>query len=292
MGPVLGSVSQPANYEAQRGHRPGRAGAISPVGRTSSNGSAGRRSWKCRMGGWCRQTRHRARAVPDCRPGTQPVRAAGVPPPCEPGTSAGARSSIPRLLCGPGQGPKQRAFDRGAPAAMHTVSAGPDSGRHPARHAGFTRRSARRSARRRAAATSSRSVRLNAAMTDRDDTQAWLLRHSDRLLLTLIALALGVAGATGQATDIAIGSVNATSTPAGVAVDSCRSRSTRTIARPATQTQRRHRAALVAVEQVQARQPGPVLQSVSRAAGSRTPKSRGLGRVGTSRGRTRAGLRG
>jgi ABC-type arginine/histidine transport system permease subunit len=56
-------------------------------------------------------------------------------------------------------------------------------------------------------------------MTHRDHTHAWLLRHSDRLLLTLIALALGVAGATGQATDIAIGSVNATSTPAGTAVD-------------------------------------------------------------------------
>lgn len=56
-------------------------------------------------------------------------------------------------------------------------------------------------------------------MTDRDETQAWLLRHSDRLLLTLIALALGVAGATGQATDIAIGPLNATSTPAVVAVD-------------------------------------------------------------------------
>ena len=38
-GPALGSVAQPANYEAQRGHRPGRGGAITPVGRASSNGS-------------------------------------------------------------------------------------------------------------------------------------------------------------------------------------------------------------------------------------------------------------
>ncbi len=40
--------------------RPGRVGAISLVGRASSNGSARRRSWKCRIGRWCRQTLHRA----------------------------------------------------------------------------------------------------------------------------------------------------------------------------------------------------------------------------------------
>ena len=94
-GPVLGSAAQPANYEAQRGHRPGRGGAITPVGRGSSNGSAGRRSWKCRVGGWCQQLCIARGQCRSCRPATGPVRAAGVPPPCEPGTSAGARSPNP-----------------------------------------------------------------------------------------------------------------------------------------------------------------------------------------------------
>jgi hypothetical protein len=84
-------VPQPANYEAQRGHRPGRGGAITPVGRGSSNGSAGRRSWKCRVGGWCQQLCIARGQCRSCRPATGPVRAAGVPPPCEPGTSARAR---------------------------------------------------------------------------------------------------------------------------------------------------------------------------------------------------------
>lgn len=57
-------------------------------------------------------------------------------------------------------------------------------------------------------------------MTDRDHTHAWVLRHSDRLLLTLIALTIGLAGAIGQATHLAAGSLNTTSsTPADAAVD-------------------------------------------------------------------------
>lgn len=56
-------------------------------------------------------------------------------------------------------------------------------------------------------------------MTHRDHTHAWVLRHSDRLLLTLIALTIGLAGAIGQATHLAAGSLNSTSTPAGAAVD-------------------------------------------------------------------------
>jgi hypothetical protein len=56
-------------------------------------------------------------------------------------------------------------------------------------------------------------------MTHRDHTHAWLLRHSDRLLLTLIALAIGLAGATGQATHLLTGSLNVSNTALGAAVD-------------------------------------------------------------------------
>jgi len=119
-GPVLGSVPQPANYEAQRGHRPGRGGAITPVGRGSSNGSAGRRSWKCRVGGWCQQLCIARGQCRSCRPATGPVRAAGVPPPCEPGTSARARSPNPAATLRAGartqaEGPEPRFAVRGQP---------------------------------------------------------------------------------------------------------------------------------------------------------------------------------
>lgn len=56
-------------------------------------------------------------------------------------------------------------------------------------------------------------------MTHRDHIHAWLLRHSDRLLLTAIVLAIGLAGATGQATHLLTGSLNVSNTPSGAAVD-------------------------------------------------------------------------
>ena len=56
-------------------------------------------------------------------------------------------------------------------------------------------------------------------MTHRDELHAWLLRQSDRLLLALIALAIALAGATGQATELAHGSQSTTATPAAAAID-------------------------------------------------------------------------
>jgi len=93
-GPVLGSVAQPANYEAQRNHRPVRCGAVSPAGRATARIRRGPelevpRRWLMSA------TLRRARAMSSRRPATGPIQAAGVPPPCEPGTSAHRRSLDP-----------------------------------------------------------------------------------------------------------------------------------------------------------------------------------------------------